>query len=206
MKKIVSLLIVLCLFVGLMTGCGIAGIDSSFKDFKGNLVGLGYTIDCFDNFGNLVTKANGDKISVKANYVYTYNSGSEEKVPTMTSAVTINIDSNQIISCGDTLVFYEDGIEPIYNFKVSEINSSSEDWTDATLFTGMVNSIKNFMGKSMVIVIKSQTGYPIYAFAGDDVYWEIPDDLPKMTCLNIDGKRVYIHRANYQIIDTGLLT
>ncbi len=69
----------------------------------------------------------------------------------------------------------------------------------------MVNSIKNFYGKPVVVVIKSQTGYPIYAFAGHDVYWEIPDDLPKMTLLNIDGKRVYIHRANYQIIDTALI-
>ena len=40
---------------------------------------------------------------------------------------------------------------------------------------------------------------------GDEVYWKIPKDLPKMTKLMIDGKALYIHRANFQIIDTALL-
>ena len=40
---------------------------------------------------------------------------------------------------------------------------------------------------------------------GEDVYWEIPDDLPKMTKLMIDGKALYIHRANFEIIDKELI-
>lgn len=55
------------------------------------------------------------------------------------------------------------------------------------------------------MVIKSQLGQPIAAFSGDDVYWEVPEDLPKMTKLIIDDKALYIHRANYQIIDKALL-
>ena len=46
---------------------------------------------------------------------------------------------------------------------------------------------------------------PIVAYSGEDVYWEIPDDLPKFTKLMIDGKALYIHRANFQIIDKSLL-
>ena len=45
----------------------------------------------------------------------------------------------------------------------------------------------------------------IVAYSGEDVYWEIPDDLPKFTKLMIDGKALYIHRANFQIIDKSLL-
>ena len=37
------------------------------------------------------------------------------------------------------------------------------------------------------------------------VYWEVEDDLPKTTKLMIDGKPLYIHRANFQIIDKKLL-
>lgn len=48
-------------------------------------------------------------------------------------------------------------------------------------------------------MIKSRLGQPIAAFSGDDVYWEVPEDLPKMTKLMIDGKALYIHRANYYI-------
>lgn len=56
-----------------------------------------------------------------------------------------------------------------------------------------------------MVVIKSQLWKPITAYSGDDVYWEIPEDLPKMTKLMIDGKALYIHRANFQIIDKELL-
>ena len=66
-------------------------------------------------------------------------------------------------------------------------------------------SIKNKFGKSRVVVIKSQLGQPITAYSGDKVYWTVPKKLPKMTKLMIDGKALYIHRANYQIIDTSLL-
>ena len=43
------------------------------------------------------------------------------------------------------------------------------------------------------------------AFSGECFYWVIPEDLPKMTKLMIDGKALYIHRANFQIIDKELI-
>ena len=55
------------------------------------------------------------------------------------------------------------------------------------------------------VKLPSQLGQPIKAYQGDDVYWEIPENLPKMTKLMIDGKALYIHRANFQIIDSDCL-
>ena len=74
-----------------------------------------------------------------------------------------------------------------------------------TYIAGIVNQYKNDFGKSRVVVIKSQLGQPITAYSGDEVYWKIPKKLPKMTKLMIDGKALYIHRANFQIIDIALL-
>ena len=68
-----------------------------------------------------------------------------------------------------------------------------------------LNQYKNKFGKARVVVIKSQLGNPIMAFSGDSVYWEIPEDLPKMTKLMIDGKALYIHRANFKVIDKELI-
>jgi hypothetical protein len=48
-------------------------------------------------------------------------------------------------------------------------------------------------------------GPPIYAFEGDSVYWSVPDNLPKFTKLTVDGKQLYIHRANFQIVDRVLI-
>ena len=37
------------------------------------------------------------------------------------------------------------------------------------------------------------------------MYWEVCEDLSKTTKLMIDGKALYIHRANFQIFDKELL-
>ena len=55
------------------------------------------------------------------------------------------------------------------------------------------------------MVIQPQLGDPICAYSGDEVYWEVYQDLPKTTKLMIDRKALYIHRANFQIIDKELL-
>ena len=91
------------------------------------------------------------------------------------------------------------------HFSLDEINSSGSGVTGNAAIARVLNKYKNDFGKSRIVVIKSQMGQPIAAFSGNDVYWEIPDDLPKMTKLMVDGKALYIHRANYQIIDKDLL-
>ena len=70
---------------------------------------------------------------------------------------------------------------------------------------GIVNRYRNLFGKSRVGVIQSQLGDPICAYSGDEVYWKVCDDLPKTTKLMVDGKALYIQRANFQIIDKALL-
>ena len=124
----------------------------------------------------------------------------------MTSVITITIDGSEIQSCGDTCIFVQDGLTPEVEFASEEIVSKSEGIiSDSASIARFINQYKNLFGKSRVVVIKSQLGQPIAAYSGDDVYWEIPKNLPKMTKLMIDGKALYIHRANFQIIDKELL-
>ena len=92
-------------------------------------------------------------------------------------------------------------------FDTEEVNISSDadGIEDMTIVAETVNKYKNYFGKPTVVVIQSQLGDPICAFSGQDVYWEVREDLPKTTKLMIDGKALYIHRANFQIIDKALL-
>ena len=109
-------------------------------------------------------------------------------------------------SCGDTCIFEGDGLTKEVDFYQDNISSNDSNGLDKnTSIAYILNKYKNSFGKSRIVVIKSQTGQPICAYSGDDVYWEIPNDLPKMTKLMIDGKPLYIHRANFQIIDKELL-
>ena len=68
-----------------------------------------------------------------------------------------------------------------------------------------VNSWKNKIGMRKTIIISSQTGIPIGIYQGKSVYVTIPDDMPKTTRIIIDDKSLYIHRANYNILDTSLI-
>ena len=56
-----------------------------------------------------------------------------------------------------------------------------------------------------LILIQSQDGYNIGAFMGNDVTWEVEENLPKTTKIMIDGLPLYVHRCNFTIIDSNLI-
>ena len=205
--KKLSLMALLLVIAFSMSGCSL--IRSRLNDIKGNLIGNGYDMYTYDNYGNLVLKTSGDKISMSGNKTksQSYNSdGSTITNYEMSSVVTITIDGNEIQSCGDTCIFVQNGLDAEVDFSQELIESSTDgDLTDNTFLARYINKYKNAFGKERIVVLKSQLGQPIAAYSGDDVYWEIPDDLPKTTKLMIDDKALYIHRANFQIIDKELL-
>lgn len=209
MKRIKALLAtIICIYVitGL-TGC--AANDDYMNDVKGNLSGNSYTIYTYDNYGQKVMTTTGDKINIAGNKTKSkgYDSeGNETTSYDVSSVITILIDGKEIESCGDTCIFEQKGLKPEVDFTQENITShSTGKISENTYIAGIVNYYKNYFGKSRVVVIKSQLGQPIAAYSGDEVFWKIPDDLPKMTKLMIDGKALYIHRANFQIIDKELL-
>lgn len=205
-KRIISIIAIVTMLFSL-SGCSM--LESTINDIKGNLVGNGYDIYTYDNYGEKVLETSGDKISITGNEIETtsYDSdGSRITGYDLSSVITITVDGEEIQSCGDTCIFVQDGLNAEVDFTQEVIDSQTDGSLDEnTAIARFVNRYKNMFGKSRVAVIKSQLGQPITAYSGDDVYWEIPDDLPKMTKLMIDGKALYIHRANFQIIDKSLL-
>lgn len=205
-KALLATIICICVITGL-TGC--AANDDYMNDVKGNLSGNSYTIYTYDNYGQKVLTTTGDKINIAGNKTKSkgYDSeGNETTSYDVSSVITILIDGKEIESCGDTCIFEQKGLKPEVDFTQEDIIShSTGKISENTYIAGILNSYKNYFGKSRVVVIKSQLGQPIAAYSGDEVFWKIPDDLPKMTKLMIDGKALYIHRANFQIIDKELL-
>ena len=200
-------LLALVAMISIFVVSGCAKLASAINDIKGSLIGNQYTIYTYDNFGNLVLETSGKKIDIAGNPVKTTSYDENGKVLTgyeLSSVITITIDGNEIEYCGDTCIFVQKGLTPDVDFTTETIKSSSGIF-DITSISAKLNPYKNKFGKARVVVIKSQLGNPIMAFSGDSVYWEIPEDLPKMTKLMIDGKALYIHRANFQIIDKELI-
>ena len=208
-SKLVLLFAAVALLATTLTGCDWAGFGSSINDLKGSIKGNTYECQFYSNSGEMFMTAEGKNIHISPNIVeeYTYSGESWAITETMSSVITITIDGKQIESCGSTVIFVEKGLKPDVEFDTTDIHISSDadGLGDLNIIAETVNKYKNYFGKGTVVVIQSQLGDPICAFSGEDVYWEVSEDLPKTTKLMIDGKALYIHRANFQIIDKELL-
>ena len=210
MKRSLSVVCLLMLMVWslfMLSGCAL--LDNVVHSLRGSLIGVGYNIEEYDNYGNLTLTASGQKIDITGNTVYELgvdSDGNVSKNYSLSSVLTVTIDGREWESCGNTLIFVQKGLRPDVSFTgVSDISSSSWGIGSYTSVAEVINEYKNMFGKARIVVIRSQLGSPICAFSGNDVYWEVCNDLPKMTKLMIDGKALYIHRANFDIFDKSLL-
>ena len=204
-KKIVVVIALMLLLATLLTGC--AGFQSDVNSLNGSITGNTYECQFFSNYGKKFMTMSGQKIDINENIVreriYTNKGWGYTK--TLSSVVTVTVDGNEVESCGTTILFIEDGLTPDVDFTMQDITSVAQGILDNTILANTVNRYKNWFGKSRVVVIQSQMGAPIMAFSGDEVYYTVCEDLPKTTKLMIDGHALYIHRANFQIIDKDLL-
>lgn len=204
MKKIVCVFLILCM-VFILSSCAMS--DSEVNSLNGSITGNTYECQFYSNDGNKFMTLTGQKIDINSNIIRerTYDSDGWGYVKTLSSVITITVDGHQMSNCGSTVLFVEKGLTPDVDFQVESINSEASGVRDNTIIANIVNQYKNAFGKPVVAVIQSQLGDPICAFSGNDVYWEVCEDLPKTTKLMIDGHALYIHRANFQLIDIDLL-
>lgn len=209
MKKKILITVLTMLFAIIScTGCALW--DNEVNELNGSITGNTYNAGFYTNQGENFINVSGQKIDLQSNVIKekTYNNENGWGYnQTLSSVVTVIIDGKTIESCGSTMIFAENGLNPEVDFKSPEVIKSTSDGSfgDNVFIASIVNKYKNYFGKSRVVVIQSQLGDPICAYSGNEVYWEVCQDLPKTTKLMIDGKALYIHRANFQIIDKDLL-
>ena len=204
MKKTIALIFVFAMVIS-MGGC--AMLDSKVESLHGSIVGNTYECQFYTNNGVKFMTATGEKIDILANIVNerTVASGGDGYAKAISSVLTITIDGHEMSSCGSTILFVEKGLTPDLVIK-NDISSHSYGVGSNTAIANIINRFKNSFGKPIVAVIQSQLGDPICAYSGNEVYWEVCENLPKTTKLMIDGKALYIHRANFQLIDATLLS
>lgn len=203
-EKFVALGLIILFVAGTLTGCEF--FNSKVQTIKGSIAGNEYIASFYSNNGEKFMMMHGERIDLNANTVreYNYAEGGYNKV--QSSVVTITIDGKEVENCGSTVVFAEEGLEPDVDFEQQDIDSKSTgDAGELPIVANTINRYKNMLGKARTVVIQSQLGDPICAYSGDSVYYEVCEDLPKTTKLSVDGKALYIHRANFQIIDNSLL-
>lgn len=191
-KKCIALLLAV-LTVAALTGC--AAIGAYFSQLRGELFGNDYTIRQYDDFGNLVFTIHGDRVTMDCEL---------DENGEVSSYIDITIDGRSWKHVGSTLVFYQEGVDLITDFQVPADMESDSSSSGLMAVDRTINSYANYFGKDLVVLVSSQNGTPVALFQGDDCYTEIPGDLPKTTLIHIDGKLVYVHRANVDIIPAEL--
>lgn len=192
-KKGLFTALALVLAVTVLAGC--AQIQSMISVLKGELFGNDYLISQYDDFGNRIFQISGDRVTMD---------GQLDENGEVSSYIDITIDGAQWQHVGSTLVFAQKGADMITDFQIPEEMENDGSGTGLMAVDRRINSYANRFGKKMIVLVSSQNGTPIGLFQGDKCYTEIPGDLPKTTLINIDGKLVYVHRANVDLIPASL--
>ena len=191
-KKLMALALAILTALSL-TGC--AAIGAYFSQLKGELFGNDYTIRQYDDFGNLVFTVYGDRVTMDCEL---------DENGEVSSYIDITIDGKSWKHVGSTLVFAQEGVDMITDFQIPEEMEGTDSSTGLMQIDRKINSYANLFGKKLIVLVSSQNGTPIGLFQGNDCYTEIPGDLPKTTMISIDGKLVYVHRANVDIIPASM--
>lgn len=184
----------------MLTSC--AMIRDKIALTKGELIGNHFNISVFDHYANKTLSMEGKKVTISL--MKENEKTDEDEAKYESDVLEITINGKQVFQVGNTMIFAEDGLDMIEDFEVPE-----EIEVDSGGFfvpvDRYVNDLKNKIGKGKTVIIMTPKGVPIGVFEGEKVYSTVPRDLPKMTRLNIDGKSLYIHRANYMIVDTDAI-
>ena len=223
MKKINKILLVLTLcFSMLLSGCAVDEQTTTLTVEEADSgEELSFLADFYDNHGNSWLSVEGSNFDIKPNKVkeYYYDSdGDWTWHYVMSSIMSITIDNYHIEGCGSTITFSDSRLEKhdIDIPKTIESSQSKEitigtptDLSAEDYFTlgwwWKSKDLQNSNIGSRVVIIQSQEGDNICMYSGDKVEWDIPKNLPKTTEVTIDGMPLFIHRANFAIIDTSLL-
>ncbi len=198
--KLINLVIIVCLIGTSIVGC--AKIKDLVGKIKGDLVGQQFSISTYDDYGNKTLTVEGKKVTVGL----LQNSDNFDKKSSefKSEVLEITVNGNQMFQVGNTAIFAEDGLDMVEGYDVPK-DVKVDSGGGYVPLDRYINNIKNKIGKEKTIIISSQQGIPIGVYQGKDVYVTIPEDLPKMTRINIDGKTLYIHRANYTILDSKMI-
>ena len=219
MKKILGSILAASMMVSLCAcgGPSTTTITAPSSESGEEPVKISYVADFFDNYGENWMSVEGTSFDISPNKVKEYyydTDGSWISGWTTSSVMSVEIDNHNIETCGSTVLFYDTRLEKIETEIPKDINLSAGDsysvtapgdWSYADAWSlhwwWDTHQQSNTKPAARAVIIQSQNGDPICMFTGDKVTWEVSRNLPKTTEIFIDGMPVYVHRANFAIVD-----
>ncbi len=186
-----------------MTSCATGAM--TFEDFNRAWNGIPATITTYDQNGDLIDKVQGTSLQISLDErFYTVNVSSDGTTTREPGDVLlISVGKSHISHVGSTMVWAEDGVEAIAGADTTVDIKSTEQGTP------WLNNLKEYgrnlwKGKAKTLLIRSQDGKPIAVYAANEVEI-VGTAVPKSTMFRLDGKRLFVYRADYTVYDTDLL-
>lgn len=171
MKKI-TLLIVVTLTI--LSGCQLkydlpGNSEVVLGDFNG-------TIQTYDENGNVIDQLKGESIAFRAGSKFMK---SHELGRYSGALLGIEVDGKKLFHVGSSLIFHEKGLENVFEKYAQKVNFKNFD-RGTPFINKMVHDMKStFAKKNQVILIRSQSGIPLAAFASNSISFE-PTDVERM--------------------------
>lgn len=184
---------------------GCSAIDMSFEDFNRAWNGIPATITTYNQDGELIDKIQGNSIQISLDERFREVSVDSDggTISSPGDVLLISIGDSHMNHVGSTMLWVEDGLEPIAGA------DTTIDITNTEQGTPWLNDLLEYnrnlwQGKAKTVLIRSQDGDPIAVFAANQVEI-VGTAVPKSTMYRLDGKRLFVYRADYTAYDTKLL-
>lgn len=197
--KKLSLVIGLMFMSMLVAAC--SPIDFFTSNFNETFRGIPMHVQTFDAKSRLIDDIKMKSMSIDRDRTFDDYSGDSTN---KSKVLEITGGGHRILHSGSSLIASQDRLTNVLsknNAKAVISNSESS----VPLLSSIKNSYRDyFIGHSKVILIRSQQGYPLATYVGNNVSYR-KTSVPASTILMIDGKRLFIYRCDFTVYDNELI-
>lgn len=188
------------LLVAVLSGC--AALGQFGGDVTRAFQGVSATMSTYDADGALVDQVTGESFQVARDTEFDTSDG-EGGSNADSSVMQISLGNAIIRHVGSTMIIAQDGVIQVSGAP-GQIRFTNDDpgvpWINQ-IFEDHQNL---WRGTGKTLMIRSQLGKPIAVFAGNQVE-VFATDVPKSTAFRVDGKYLFVYRADFTVYENSLL-
>jgi len=194
-------MVVLVLMVFILASC--TSGQYMYNSFEEAIKGRDQVINTYDENSQVIDHIEGKSISLGADSKFEIRD-SEGKIVQKSAVVSLTIGGKSMVHVGSSMIIRDKELPDVFNEFAKKVNIKNFD-RSTPIINRMVNEMKNYtVGQSVLILVRSQSGIPLAAFTGNKVGY-FATNIDKSTGLIVDGKSLFIYRADYDMYDIALL-
>lgn len=184
-----------------LTACD--GLSAIGEEFNRDMHGVAATMKTYNARGQEIDEVKGQSFQITRDVRFD-SEDSEGTSNNDSQVLLISLGKDHISHVGSSMIIAQDGLVNVSDQIGTKMNLVNTDAGTPWLNNLLEYNRNLWHGKGKTILIRSQQGDPIAVFAGDSVNI-LPTDVPKSTWFRVDGKYLFVYRADYTVYDNDLL-